>query len=423
MSDETGRRPSYLICFVIYIGACVGLALQNNYAALFVLRCLQSSGSSGTVALANAVVADIVTSAERGTYIGYASLGTLVGPAFGPLIGGILSQFLGWRAIFWFLTIFAGITVTLIISVFPETCRKVVGNGSLPTQKWNISLLSYYHLRKQREAGMEDKSRMRLSLKSRPNPLNSVYIICEKESGIVLLYAGILFAGMYMVLTGLPSQLAAKYRFNTLQISLCYFPTGFGSMVGALMVGKFLDWNFCRRAKRLGIEISSQRQQDLTDFPIEAARLQVVLPLVFLSGVSIIAYGWVMEAHASLVGPIILLFIVAFSTTGAYQGLSALIVDLNRSSPGTATAAMNLARCWMGAGAVAAVVPLQDRIGLGWTSVVVAGCFAILSPIVLVVMKHGPRWRKEKAAKEEAKKKEKEAARQSTVGIEEGTLE
>lgn len=270
---------------------------------------------------------------------------------------------------------------------------------------------------------MEDKSRMRLSLNSRPNPLNSVYIICEKESGIVLLYAGILFAGMYMVLTGLPSQLAAKYRFNTLQISLCYFPTGFGSMVGALMVGKFLDWNFRRRAKRLGVEISSQRQQDLTDFPIEAARLQVVLPLVFLSAVSIIAYGWVMEAHASLAGPIILLFIVAFSTTGAYQGLSALIVDLNRGSPGTATAAMNLARCWMGAGAVAAVVPLQDRIGLGWTSVVVAGCFAILSPIVLVVMKHGPRWRKEKAAKEEAKKKEKEAARQSTVGIEEGTLE
>ncbi len=94
ISDETGRRPSYILCFVVYISACIGLALQNNYAALFVLRCLQSSGSSGTVALANAVVADIVTSAERGTYIGYVTVGALAGPAFGPVIGG-KSQYLG----------------------------------------------------------------------------------------------------------------------------------------------------------------------------------------------------------------------------------------------------------------------------------------------------------------------------------------
>jgi len=350
-------------------------------------------------------------------------MGALVGPAIGPLIGGILSQFLGWRAIFWFLTIFAGVTVTIIILLFPETCRKVVGNGSLRAQKWNMSLLTYYHLRKQRKAGLEGESNTRLSFKGHPNPLNSVYIICEKESGIILLYAGTLFAGYYMVLTGLPSQLADKYHFNTLQIGLCYFPTGFGSMAAALVVGKFLDWNFRRRAQRLGIELSSQRQQDLTDFPIEAARLQVVLPLVFISGISIIAYGWVMEAHTSLAGPIILLFISTFSISGAFQGLSTLIVDLNRSSPGTATAAMNLARCWLGAGAVAAVVPLQTKIGIGWTSVLVAGCFALLSPTILVVMKHGPRWRKEKAAKEEAKKTKKEAARQLTMSLEEGTPE
>ena len=348
-------------------------------------------------------------------------MGALVGPAIGPLIGGLLSQFLGWRAIFWFLTIFAGVTLVVFIFIFPETCRKVVGNGSLPSQKWNLSLLSYYHLKKQRKVGVEGEQKTRLSIKSRPNPLNAVYIICEKESGIVLLYAGTLFAGYYMVLTGLPTQVAEKYHFNTLQVGLCFLPTGVGSMAAALVIGKFLDWNFRRHAKRTGIEISRERQQDLTNFPIEAARLQVVLPLVLLSGLSIIGYGWVMVAHTSLAGPIVLLFIVSFSLTGAFQGLSILIVDLNRSSPGTATAAMNLARCWMGAGAVAAVVPLQNSIGLGWTSVLVAGCFALLSPIVLVVMKHGPRWREKKASKEEAKKKTKEAARQMAVGLEQGT--
>lgn len=52
------------------LGANVGLALQNNYAALLVLRCLQSTGSSGTVALGNGVVADIASSGERGKFMG-----------------------------------------------------------------------------------------------------------------------------------------------------------------------------------------------------------------------------------------------------------------------------------------------------------------------------------------------------------------
>jgi hypothetical protein len=37
----------------------LGLALQDSYAGLMVLRCLQSPGSSGMVILANAVVSDM----------------------------------------------------------------------------------------------------------------------------------------------------------------------------------------------------------------------------------------------------------------------------------------------------------------------------------------------------------------------------
>ena len=46
-ADMIGRRPVYLAAFVIYLAANIGLALQKSYAALIVLRVLQSSGSSG----------------------------------------------------------------------------------------------------------------------------------------------------------------------------------------------------------------------------------------------------------------------------------------------------------------------------------------------------------------------------------------
>jgi hypothetical protein len=46
-ADQIGRRPIYVFAFVVYFAANVGLALQNSYPALLVLRMVQSVGSSG----------------------------------------------------------------------------------------------------------------------------------------------------------------------------------------------------------------------------------------------------------------------------------------------------------------------------------------------------------------------------------------
>ena len=74
-----GRRPVYVIGFSIYVAANIGLALNNSYAGLLVLRCLQSSGSSVLATMKLAVICDVVTSAERGSYIAFTSAGTILG--------------------------------------------------------------------------------------------------------------------------------------------------------------------------------------------------------------------------------------------------------------------------------------------------------------------------------------------------------
>jgi hypothetical protein len=74
MADMIGRRPCYLICLFGYVIANIGLALQTNYAALFVLRCIQAIASP-TIALGSGVVSDIVTPAERGAYMSYVQCG------------------------------------------------------------------------------------------------------------------------------------------------------------------------------------------------------------------------------------------------------------------------------------------------------------------------------------------------------------
>jgi predicted MFS family arabinose efflux permease len=100
----------------------IALALQHSFPALLVLRAIQSCGSSGTVALASAVAADIITSAERGRYMGLTSLGSILAPLLGPIVGALLSQCLGWQVVFWFLAVFASIFFILLLLFFPETC-------------------------------------------------------------------------------------------------------------------------------------------------------------------------------------------------------------------------------------------------------------------------------------------------------------
>lgn len=46
-ADNMGRRPIYILALSIYLVANIGLGAQSNYAALLVLRMVQSAGSSG----------------------------------------------------------------------------------------------------------------------------------------------------------------------------------------------------------------------------------------------------------------------------------------------------------------------------------------------------------------------------------------
>lgn len=201
LADMAGRRPAYMIGFIIYIGANIGIALQDSYAALMVLRCLQSTGSSGMIALASGVVADIATVSERGTWMGWATGPMMIGSSLGPVIGGLLAQFLGWRSIFWFLVIMAGVYLIVFIITFPETGRNVVGNGSIPPQGLNQSVLNYLSVRKatqnsdalsrttSRESNRLARQRLARSRKLRwPNPLNTLKLIREPDVGLVLIF-------------------------------------------------------------------------------------------------------------------------------------------------------------------------------------------------------------------------------------------
>ncbi|KAI1426631.1 chloramphenicol resistance protein [Xylaria sp. FL1777] len=405
--DIAGRRPAFIIAFTIYIGANIGLALQRNYAALLVLRMLQSGGSSGTIALVYAVVADIAPSSERGRYMGIVGCGITIGPALGP--GGVINAYLGWPWIFWILII---VTVTWLIPYIlavPETARKVVGNGSIPPQGWNMSLIDYLRFRKQAVDRSAAPVRQKIPI---PNPINTLKVLRHKEMLMILFFNGALFTCFSTVTATLATQFQQIYGYDELTLGLLYLPIGGSTTIASIGGGFVADWNFRRIAKKIGVKVDRKRGMDMTDFPLEKARIQLILPLIFIGAGACIGYGWALERQTSVAVPLVLSFFIGICVTWPFQIMNLLIVDLYPGAPATATAANNLVRCLLGAASTASIEYIIKGIGRGWAFTILALLFTIQSPVLLIMLKNGPRWRKERIERmmKEAEKKKTQAS-------------
>jgi multidrug resistance protein len=420
LADMAGRRPAYILAFTVYLGANIGLALQDTYAALFVLRCLQSSGSSGAIALGYGVVADLSTSAERGKYMGIVGAGTMLGPALGPVIGGILAQFLGWRSIFWFLVIVAGCFLVPFALTVPETGRNVVGNGSIPPQGWNMTFVEWRRLRKEekssdglsRTATAEGRRLVQAQLargrKLRwPNPLKTVHIIMEKDMAVVLFYNALIYTAFYDIMASIPQLFQEIYRFNDLQIGLCYIPFGCGCAVASFVNGRMLDRNYKKVAKEVGFTIDRMYGDDLRHFPIERARLEIIWPMLSFGLACVLCYGWVLEKNVHLAAPLILQFFIGLCVNGAFNILSTLVVDLYPQSPSTATAANNLVRCFIGAAGTGVINIMIDAMGRGWCFTLIALVYVVAMPLLWVELRWGPGWREERRVRMDVQGEEK----------------
>lgn len=100
-SDMHGRRATLLIAIAVFIAGSVACALAPNLPALALARGLQGLGGGGLIALAQTIIADMVSPRERGRYQVY--FGTVFAGAsvLGPVLGGFFAETLHWSWIFW----------------------------------------------------------------------------------------------------------------------------------------------------------------------------------------------------------------------------------------------------------------------------------------------------------------------------------
>src|SRR3974390_2698400 len=101
LSDIHGRRVLMLTAIGIFVAGSIACALAPSMLALVFGRALQGLGGGGLMALAQTIIADIVSPRERGRYQGYIGAVFASSSVGGPVLGGFLTEHLDWSLIFW----------------------------------------------------------------------------------------------------------------------------------------------------------------------------------------------------------------------------------------------------------------------------------------------------------------------------------
>jgi len=121
LSDRFGRRPVLLAGLSIYTMASVGSALAPSMALLIVWRIAQGAAMGAVVMCARAIVRDLYTPLEGARAMSKALTGLGIVACICAPLGGLLSEWLGWRAALSALTVYALVTLAVVALRMPET--------------------------------------------------------------------------------------------------------------------------------------------------------------------------------------------------------------------------------------------------------------------------------------------------------------
>lgn len=98
--DRIGHRALFISSLVVFTAGSVLCGLAWNLPSLIFARVIQAFGGGAITPTGMAMISEEFPPHERAKALGYWGMGVIVGPAFGPTIGGWLTNLFGWRSIF-----------------------------------------------------------------------------------------------------------------------------------------------------------------------------------------------------------------------------------------------------------------------------------------------------------------------------------
>jgi multidrug resistance protein len=218
LADRYGRRPFILLSLGSFAAANVGFLLASSIAAFTVVRALEGALSAGLYPAAMGVVADVAPENERGRWIGVVMAGYGAGFILGPVVGGLLYDWLGYTAPFIASALMATLAFVAAAILVPET--------RTPAMRHREELRK----RRQRDRALAHQDSFWTSL-PRPVPVFGVLLLIE----FIMVFA-FAFIEPQMVF-----YLYDDLNWTTVQFGVLVASYGLAVVVGQLTLGRLAD--------------------------------------------------------------------------------------------------------------------------------------------------------------------------------------
>ncbi|KNG87020.1 hypothetical protein ANOM_004670 [Aspergillus nomiae NRRL 13137] len=388
-SELVGRKRVYMVSLTIALGGYIGAAVANSIGLLIGMRCIQAMGNSSLFSVGAGSLTDIYDVHERGTKFGIYYAAPMLGPSLGPVLGGILTKYLSWRATFWFLAIWIGVTIFSVLALMKESFRKDRSTTyqdalAIRTEKIARRQSQAIHRSSCEEGASHHSSRSKINVY--PTDLRvatSLKRVVKKRNNVVLLIAtGLNYGFTYSISYTCTLSLSDKYHLDALKIGLVLLAYGLGSMAGSVLGGRYSDYLLAR-----------SRSLNNTAVAPSEVRLATTIPGLIIMPALCLAYGWMAQYTVHISGIAIILFFGGLSSIWVYSPTMSYLLDINPGNTTVTVACNSFIRGLLAFLFAEVAVPLQNAIGDGGLYSLWAGLWALCAVLILIVYFKGGHWR------------------------------
>lgn len=119
-SDRYGRKPILIVSLAIFVASTVLSLFSMNITFFNACRLFQGLGAGGAMVLSTSIPADVYLGRQLAKLMAIIGMVNGVAPALGPVVGGLMADWMGWRGIFVIL-LAIGVIMTFWTTRYKET--------------------------------------------------------------------------------------------------------------------------------------------------------------------------------------------------------------------------------------------------------------------------------------------------------------
>ncbi|RPD64093.1 MFS general substrate transporter [Lentinus tigrinus ALCF2SS1-7] len=377
LSEQIGRKPVFIISFIVYTGFQVGCALSPNTASILIFRFLGGTFAAAPLANSGAVMADIWDADTRGKALALFTLAPFAGPSLGPTVSGFMAvSGVSWRWVFWVQTIFAGVCLLFVIFTLPETYVPVllVRRAEKLRKETGDNRFWAPLERNKKTFGQHVKHVL-----ARP------FLILAREPMLIAitLYMSFIYGVMYLLFEAYPIVFTLGHGFNAGISGLMFLPIFIG---GAIGVGIYLT---------VFNPAYDRAIQHYAPAPVPPEfRLGPCLWAAPIYTISFFWFGWTSYPTVSYWAPLTSGVPMGLAIVFLFNGLFNYTIDAYLFVAASALSSMTVVRSVFGASFPLFATQMYDTLNPRWASTLLGLLALVMTPIPFVLKKFGNRLRR-----------------------------